>query len=132
MAKEAKEKKHFSRTQIMTPKDAAKYLSLHLITVYRLVKKGKLPGFKVGGQWRLHLEGTAQDRTLVTNKRAPQEQYDEDRAHRERYFSVHGRPGISNARGSDGQYARRRQTRQRGQGCHHHPGLSAPIDHRHQ
>jgi excisionase family DNA binding protein len=38
--------------QIMTPKDAAKYLSLHLITVYRLVKKGKLPGFKVGGQWR--------------------------------------------------------------------------------
>jgi excisionase family DNA binding protein len=52
MSKESKDKKHFSRTQIMTPKDAAKYLSLHLITVYRLVKKGKLPGFKVGGQWR--------------------------------------------------------------------------------
>ncbi len=41
-----------SRTQIMTPKDAAKYLGLHIITVYRLVKKGKLPGFKIGGQWR--------------------------------------------------------------------------------
>jgi len=41
-----------SRTQIMTPKEAAKYLGLHLITVYRLIKKGELPGFKVGGQWR--------------------------------------------------------------------------------
>ena len=40
------------RTQIMTPKEAAKYLGLHLITVYRLIKKGELPGFKVGGQWR--------------------------------------------------------------------------------
>lgn len=41
-----------SRTQIMTPKEAAKYLGLHLITIYRLIKKGQLPGFKVGGQWR--------------------------------------------------------------------------------
>lgn len=38
--------------QIMTPKEAAKYLGLHLITVYRLIKRGELPGFKVGGQWR--------------------------------------------------------------------------------
>ena len=41
-----------SRSQIMTPKEAAKYLGLHLITIYRLIKKGELPGFKVGGQWR--------------------------------------------------------------------------------
>lgn len=40
------------RTQIMTPKEAAKYLGLHLITIYRLIKKGELPGFKIGGQWR--------------------------------------------------------------------------------
>jgi excisionase family DNA binding protein len=46
------EPKDFSRTQIMRPKEAAKYLGLHLITVYRLIKKGELPGFKVGGQWR--------------------------------------------------------------------------------
>ena len=52
MAKEVKGKNYSLRTQIMTPKDAAKYLSLHPITIYRLVKKGKLPGFKVGGQWR--------------------------------------------------------------------------------
>lgn len=39
-------------SQIITPKQAAAYLGLHVITVYRLIKKGKLPGFKVGGQWR--------------------------------------------------------------------------------
>ena len=41
-----------TRTQIMTPKEAAKYLGLNIITVYRLVKKRELLGFKVGGQWR--------------------------------------------------------------------------------
>jgi len=46
------EKERPSRVQIMTPKEAAKYLGLHLITVYRLTKKGELPGFKIGGQWR--------------------------------------------------------------------------------
>jgi len=40
------------RTQIMTPKEAAKYLGFHLITVYRLLKKGELPATKIGGQWR--------------------------------------------------------------------------------
>lgn len=40
------------RTHIMTPKEAAKYLGLHLVTVYRLIKKGILPCFRVGGQWR--------------------------------------------------------------------------------
>ena len=52
MKREYGEKKSPFRTQIMTPKEAAKYLGLHLITIYRLIKKGKLPGFKVGGQWR--------------------------------------------------------------------------------
>lgn len=41
-----------SRTQIMTPKEAAKYLGLHLVTVYRLIKKDELPCFRLGGQWR--------------------------------------------------------------------------------
>ena len=40
------------RTQIMTPKEAAKYLGLHVVTVYRLIKKGELPCFRIGGQWR--------------------------------------------------------------------------------
>ena len=45
-------KERLGRTPIMTPKEAAKYLGLHLITIYRLIKKGELPSFKIGGQWR--------------------------------------------------------------------------------
>jgi len=51
MKEKAQEKEPF-HTQIMTPKKAAKYLGLHLITIYRLIKKGELPSFKIGGQWR--------------------------------------------------------------------------------
>lgn len=40
------------RTQIMTPKEAAKYLGFHLVTIYRLLKKGDVPATKIGGQWR--------------------------------------------------------------------------------
>ncbi|MFA5167124.1 MAG: helix-turn-helix domain-containing protein [Candidatus Omnitrophota bacterium] len=40
------------RTQIMTPKEAAKYLGFHLVTIYRLLKKGEVPAAKIGGQWR--------------------------------------------------------------------------------
>lgn len=40
------------RTQIMTPKEAAKYLGFHLVTIYRLLKKQIVPATKIGGQWR--------------------------------------------------------------------------------
>ncbi len=40
------------RTQIMTPKEAAKYLGFHLVTIYRLLKKSEIPATKIGGQWR--------------------------------------------------------------------------------
>ena len=52
---EEKEKKP-QRTQIMTLKEVAKYLGVHSMTVYRLLKEKKLPGFKVGGQWRTKKE----------------------------------------------------------------------------
>ena len=40
------------RTQIMTTKEIARYLGVHEMTVYRWLKKGVLPGFKIGGRWR--------------------------------------------------------------------------------
>ncbi|MFH0790478.1 MAG: helix-turn-helix domain-containing protein [Candidatus Omnitrophota bacterium] len=40
------------RTQIMTLKEAAKYLGVHAITIYRLIKETSIPTFKLGGQWR--------------------------------------------------------------------------------
>jgi len=38
--------------QIMTPREAAEYLSVHVRTIYRLAKNGNIPGRKVGGSWR--------------------------------------------------------------------------------
>ncbi len=46
------EPKKPERTQIMTTKEIAKYLGVHEMTVYRWLKKGVLPGFKIGGRWR--------------------------------------------------------------------------------
>lgn len=40
------------RTQIMTIKEVAKYLGVHDMTAYRWIKKGVIPGFKIGGRWR--------------------------------------------------------------------------------
>lgn len=54
-AKEEKQETQYpkrERTQIMTPKEAAKYLGFHLVTIYRLLKKGEVPATKIGGQWR--------------------------------------------------------------------------------
>ena len=47
-------KKKGARTmkEIMTPREAAEYLSVHVRTIYRLVKHGEIPGRKVGGSWR--------------------------------------------------------------------------------
>ena len=38
--------------EIMTPREAAEYLSIHVRTIYRLVKNGEIPCRKVGGSWR--------------------------------------------------------------------------------
>ena len=54
--KENDRNKKPQRTQIMTLKEVAKYLGVHSMTVYRLLKEKKLPGFKVGGQWRTKKE----------------------------------------------------------------------------
>jgi len=38
--------------EILTPIEAGLYLNVHLRTIYRLVKEGKIPGRKIGGRWR--------------------------------------------------------------------------------
>jgi excisionase family DNA binding protein len=38
----------------LTVQDVSEYLNVDPKTVYRMVKRGELPGFKVGGSWRLH------------------------------------------------------------------------------
>jgi len=36
----------------MTVEELASFLKVHRITIYRLLARGELPGFKVGKDWR--------------------------------------------------------------------------------
>ena len=42
--------------RLMTIAEVAKYLGVNKFTVYRLLTNKKLPGFKVGSQWRFKKE----------------------------------------------------------------------------
>ncbi len=59
--------------EILTVEQVAQLLHLHAMTVYRLVKEGKLPGFKAGGRWRFEkgaLENWMADRAQVARLEA--------------------------------------------------------------
>ncbi len=59
--------------ELLNVEGVAKVLQLHAMTVYRLVREGKLPGFKVGGRWRFHrsaLEDWMVDRAQVARLEA--------------------------------------------------------------
>ncbi len=46
--------------EIMTVTEVADYLRLNEATVYRLAQQGKLPGVKLGRQWRFKKEAIDQ------------------------------------------------------------------------
>jgi len=41
---------------ILTVREVAQYLRVHQTTVYRLLKRHKLPAFQVGSDWRFNRE----------------------------------------------------------------------------
>jgi excisionase family DNA binding protein len=47
-------------TRVLTVEDLSDYLRVHRSTIYRLLKKGQLPGFKVGSDWRFNLDAIDQ------------------------------------------------------------------------
>jgi excisionase family DNA binding protein len=40
--------------KIMTSQEVAEYLNVHLSTIYKMVRRGEIPAFKVGGDIRFH------------------------------------------------------------------------------
>jgi len=42
--------------KVLTVNELAEYLRVHRSTIYRLLKKGFLPGFKIGSDWRFNVE----------------------------------------------------------------------------
>ena len=43
-------------SRVMTVKELSDYLKVHPSTVYRQLKRGGLPAFKVGSDWRFNIE----------------------------------------------------------------------------
>ena len=39
--------------QVMTVKDVAGYLDVHPMTIYKYVRDGRIPAFKIGDSWRI-------------------------------------------------------------------------------
>lgn len=39
--------------ELLTPEESAAFLKMHIDSVRRLLRSGKLPGVKVGGGWRI-------------------------------------------------------------------------------
>jgi excisionase family DNA binding protein len=42
--------------EVLTIKEVSEILQVHLFTVYKLVKEGKIPGFRNGSVWRVRAE----------------------------------------------------------------------------
>lgn len=55
-----------AEAQVLTAEEAARYLRLHVKSVYRLAKRGKIPAQKAGGRWRFHSD--ALERWLKNEK----------------------------------------------------------------
>jgi excisionase family DNA binding protein len=42
--------------KVLTVGELSEYLRVHRSTIYRLLKSGQLPGFKIGSDWRFNVE----------------------------------------------------------------------------
>ncbi len=42
--------------KVMTVKEASNYLRIHPSTIYRLIKLGQIPAFRIGSDWRFNVE----------------------------------------------------------------------------
>jgi excisionase family DNA binding protein len=45
-------RQRYFESPILTVKECADFLGLHPTTIYRLLKHGLIPGFKLGSDWR--------------------------------------------------------------------------------
>ena len=43
-------------SRVMTVKELSDYLKVHPSTIYRQLKRGRLPAFKVGSDWLFNIE----------------------------------------------------------------------------
>jgi excisionase family DNA binding protein len=53
--------------KVLTVKEVADYLGLHASTVYRMLKHGDLPGWKIRSNWYFNIEDIEEFRKLHGN-----------------------------------------------------------------
>ncbi|MGO9450940.1 MAG: helix-turn-helix domain-containing protein [Candidatus Binataceae bacterium] len=53
---------------MMMPKEVAEYLHIHWRTLYRLIRRGGIPAFKVGGAYRFRRDEI--DKWIAENERS--------------------------------------------------------------
>ena len=61
------------KERYLTVEEVARRFGVTPTTVYRLARKGRLPAFKIGGQWRFSdevLSGWENDRTSIQRLKA--------------------------------------------------------------
>jgi excisionase family DNA binding protein len=58
-----------SLRKVLTVKDVAEYLQVHTSTIYRLLRRKRIPAFKVGTDWRFNIESIDEWRKLQEHSR---------------------------------------------------------------
>jgi excisionase family DNA binding protein len=56
--------------RVMRVSEIAEYLKLHPTTIYRLLKRQAIPGFKIGNDWRFNVEEIDRWRLASTARRS--------------------------------------------------------------
>jgi excisionase family DNA binding protein len=46
----------YSMARVMTVKDLSEYLRVHPSTVYKMLRQGALPAFRIGADWRFNAD----------------------------------------------------------------------------
>ena len=55
--------------EVLTVKEVSELLKIHEATIYKMIRKGKIPAFKIGSDWRFRKEEIARwmvERTRLT------------------------------------------------------------------
>ena len=53
---EIREVTHMTQDKYLTVAELSEYLHIHRTTIYRMLREGRLPGFRIGSDWRFSLE----------------------------------------------------------------------------
>ena len=53
---EIREVTHMTQDKYLTVAELSEYLHIHRTTIYRMLRQGMLPGFRIGSDWRFSLE----------------------------------------------------------------------------